>query len=103
MRTVPPLCSRITPPSRIERPKGSAALDLTALDRGISSTLQVGQKVFAIGNPFGLDQTLTSGIVSGLGREMRGVASCRPTPLSIPATAEDPCSTPEAGLSGSTP
>jgi S1-C subfamily serine protease len=37
---------------------------------GTSADLQVGQKVFAIGNPFGLDQTLTSGIISGLGREM---------------------------------
>ena len=33
--------------------------------------LQVGQKVFAIGNPFGLDQTLTSGILSALGREIK--------------------------------
>jgi S1-C subfamily serine protease len=37
---------------------------------GSSSDLQVGQTVFAIGNPFGLDQTLTKGIISGLGREI---------------------------------
>jgi S1-C subfamily serine protease len=37
---------------------------------GTSSDLQVGQKVFAIGNPFGFDQTLTSGVISGLGREI---------------------------------
>lgn len=37
---------------------------------GQSSGLAVGQKVFAIGNPFGLDHTMTSGIVSGLNREL---------------------------------
>ncbi|MCL1980717.1 MAG: trypsin-like peptidase domain-containing protein [Proteobacteria bacterium] len=37
---------------------------------GESKNLLVGQKVFAIGNPFGLDQTLTTGIVSALGREI---------------------------------
>ena len=41
---------------------------------GVSEDLQVGQSVFAIGNPFGLDQTLTTGIVSALGREIESVA-----------------------------
>jgi S1-C subfamily serine protease len=41
---------------------------------GRSDDLQVGQKVFAIGNPFGLDQTLTTGIISALGREIESVS-----------------------------
>ena len=41
---------------------------------GQSSNLLVGQRVFAIGNPFGLDQTLTTGIISALGREINGVS-----------------------------
>ncbi len=40
---------------------------------GESHNLQVGQKVFAIGNPFGLDQTITAGIVSALGREIKAI------------------------------
>jgi S1-C subfamily serine protease len=42
-----------------------------AIPLGTSADLKVGQKVYAIGNPFGLDHTMTSGIVSALGREIQ--------------------------------
>jgi len=41
---------------------------------GQSANLKVGMKVLAIGNPFGLDQTLTTGVISGLGREIKSVS-----------------------------
>ncbi|MGE0870921.1 MAG: S1C family serine protease [Kofleriaceae bacterium] len=47
------------------------AAKLVPLPIGQSASLKVGQKVLAIGNPFGLDQTLTTGVISGLGREIR--------------------------------
>ena len=47
---------------------------LYAIPVGISENLRVGQSVFAIGNPFGLDQTLTTGVVSALGREIQSRA-----------------------------
>ncbi len=52
---------------RIDAPRGA----LRPLPVGTSGDLRVGQKVFAIGNPFGLDQTLTTGVISGLDREIR--------------------------------
>ncbi len=51
---------------RIEAPKDK----LPPIAVGTSRELLVGQRVYAIGNPFGLDQTLTTGIISALGREI---------------------------------
>lgn len=46
------------------------AAKLPPIAMGSSKDLQVGQRVLAIGNPFGLDQTLTTGVVSALNREI---------------------------------
>ena len=43
---------------------------LAPISIGTSSDLQVGQNVYAIGSPFGLDQTMTTGVISGLGRQI---------------------------------
>jgi S1-C subfamily serine protease len=50
-------------------PKGR---NLTTIPLGTSQGLKVGQKVLAIGNPFALDRTMTTGIVSALGRPLKG-------------------------------
>lgn len=47
------------------------AFDLFPIDVGTSAGLRVGQGAMAIGNPFGLDHTLTVGVISGIGREVR--------------------------------
>jgi S1-C subfamily serine protease len=53
---------------------GEPVAGLAPVSIGTSRDLQVGQKVIAIGNPFGFDHTVTKGIVSALGRTMPGEA-----------------------------
>ncbi|KAF5479592.1 hypothetical protein F2P56_000401 [Juglans regia] len=59
---------------RVDAPKDK----LRPVPIGISADLLVGQKVYAIGNPFGLDHTLTTGVISGLRREISSAATGRP-------------------------
>lgn len=54
---------------KIDAPKEK----LVPIPIGTSSLLKVGQSVYAIGNPFGLDQTLTTGVISALGREITSI------------------------------
>jgi S1-C subfamily serine protease len=53
---------------KFDPPRGA---DLHTVPFGDSGSLKVGQKVLAIGNPFGFERTLTVGIVSGLGRPIQ--------------------------------
>src|SRR5207237_5892999 len=52
--------------------KIDAGQDLPVVTLGDSDRLEVGEWVMAIGNPFGLDHTVTSGIVSAKGRQIAG-------------------------------
>jgi len=54
---------------KIDAPKNA----LVPIDVGTSSQLRVGQTVLAIGNPFGLDHTLTKGVISARGREIKAL------------------------------
>ena len=55
------------PVIQINVPRGR----LTSIPLGTSKGLQVGQKVLAIGNPYGLERTLTTGVISSLGRSIQ--------------------------------
>ncbi len=62
--------------------------ELVPIEIGESAKLRVGQSTYAIGNPFGLDHTLTTGVLSGLGREMksptgRTISNCIQTEAAI--------------------
>ena len=78
----------------VEPEKDLAVLKLSGvplprpIDVGSSNDLMVGQTCLAIGNPFGLDYTLTTGVVSALGREVQGyggrpIKGCIQTDASI--------------------
>ncbi len=59
---------------KIDAPAGA----LSAINRHQAHVeLEVGQKVIAIGNPFGLDQTLTTGVISALGRQVEGIGGVK--------------------------
>jgi len=58
---------------KVDAPPGR----LVPLIPGRSGDLVVGQRVLAVGNPFGFDHTLTTGVVSGLGRELRSPSGRR--------------------------
>jgi serine protease Do len=64
----------IEPETDLALVKVDAALDKLEIPLGDSDKVEVGQWVLAIGNPFGLEQTVTSGIVSAVGRAGMGVA-----------------------------
>ena len=85
-RTTSPCCASACPTGSRRRCRSARRADL-----------KVGQKVFAIGNPFGLDWSLTTGMVSALDRSMpaedgrtSSSTSSRPTPRSIPGNSGGP-------------
>jgi len=78
--------SETTPlPARMDLPKNITLLK--PVPRGQSSNLEVGQDVYAIGNPFGLEHSMSRGIVSGISRTLkigeRPIRGCIQTDASV--------------------
>ncbi len=73
-RRLPAKVVGIEPETDLALVKVDATLDKLEIPLGDSDKVEVGQWVLAIGNPFGLEQTVTSGIVSAVGRAGMGVA-----------------------------
>lgn len=70
--TIPAQVVGVDPPNDLAVLKIDVpAAELHPLELGSSADLQVGQRAIAIGNPFGLDRTLTTGVISALGRPLR--------------------------------
>ena len=95
VKTLPATIVGVAPDKDLAVLQISAPAGLLKIPLGVSRELKVGQKVFAIGNPFGLSNSLTTGVISALNREIespsggaiRGII--RRTPPSIPATLGD--------------
>ena len=51
--------------------------NMISVKKGTSSNLKVGRKTLAIGNPFGLDHTMTVGVVSAVGRKVQGIGGVK--------------------------
>lgn len=73
-RTLPARVVGVAPSKDLAVLKIATAQSLPAIPLGTSRDLRVGQRVLAIGNPFGLDHSLTVGVVSAVGRTIKSVS-----------------------------
>ena len=73
-RTLPARVVGVAPSKDLAVLKIATDTPLPAIPLGTSHDLRVGQRVLAIGNPFGLDHSLTTGVVSAVGRTIRSVS-----------------------------